>query len=339
MVSNMIADGVVSPEEGELAMNEHRGEAWDEATRRVNMARFYGTYANPLFWFGFPADSFPTGEAAQRALSRKWAAALERRNAGDDSALTEFLEEYPEYKSRLDLFKDPEERLRYFLVDEIWTRYMSLGSSNKEMARLQLGEDFMYSFLSTETRSYEDLSINILAFWARRLGGYLPESPDNRIEIPEQIRETPGVELLDPTLSLAVDTYREIRNEDYPNWFAMQQGYYELPPGGQRRNYLVRFPRLKKYWDWRRGYLRDHPNVKAYGQRYDLESGEGESLGTLSVPEILTNAALMRQILGNRMTGEPLSSGALSELYRIWDGLNRPFDDVEIWIKRLDMTP
>ncbi len=214
---------------------------------------------------------------------------------------------------------------------------MSLGSSNKEMVRLQLGEDFMYSFLSSETRSYEDIPINVLAYWAKSMGAVLPETPENRIEIPE---ETQTVELLDPTISLAVDTYRELRNKKHPNWFAVQQGYYELPQGTKRRNYLVQFPELKKYWDWRKKYFKDHPDVAAYNKRYDLETSQGEGMGlSLSVPEILTNSALMRQILGNRMTGEALSSGALAELYRIWDGLDRPFDDINEWIENLEMTP
>ena len=246
-----------------------------------------------------------------------------------------FFERFPEYEARLAQMQDPEERLRYFLVDEIWTGYMGMGSANKELARLQMGEQFQQAFLDKETRSYADIDMNTLAMWTQQLKGYVPKDSENRIEVPEQAQP---LAMLPPELAGPVDTFRETRNTEHPNWFAVQSAYYDQTDQAGRRRVKAQFPELEEYWDWRRQYLTDHPDVAAYSRQYDLENeAAGGSLGTLSVPEILTNPILMRQLQADRQAGQPLTSGAWAELGRIWRSMGKPGESLEEWVERLNL--
>src|SRR3990167_4678215 len=94
----------------------------------------------------FPAGLFPSGELKLRGLKAEYDAAGDRFNAGDEDAINKFFDDYPEYETRLALFDEPEERLRQFLVSEIWDRYTQLEPQNKGRAADLLGEEFEQSF-------------------------------------------------------------------------------------------------------------------------------------------------------------------------------------------------
>jgi hypothetical protein len=343
MVANMVAEGEIDPKIAEQVFLSHQGPEWDEAEKRVNQARFFGTYANPLFWMGMPADSFPTGEAKLRGLTAEWNRAIDSYHKGDDGALRRMLEEYPEYQFRMDLWKDPNERLRWFLVDEIWTKYNELGSSNKELVRMQLGEDFQQMFLDKppegESRNYESIPFELLAFWAQAIGAQLPPLPErnNGYEMPkiEPVAPEQQVSLLPPEVANEIDTFRAERNSQFPNWFAIQQRYFDQPKGDARKAYLAANPELKHYWDWKKQYYAQHPTVDTYYQRYNLSDEEGQEVANWSVPEILSNPVLMRQILAQQTIGEPLSSGALEELRRIWESMGKPGNSFDQFISEV----
>ncbi len=336
MLSSMAADNPEITREALIAGIEKEGPLHDEAIRRVNSARNFGIYANPAFWiFGLGGDTFPTGEVRQRKLSKEFGLAITSRELGDSTAINRFFEKYPEYETRLASFDSPEERMRFFLVDEVWVRYRALGSANKELARNQLGQDFFDLFLNKETRSYGDIPVEYLASWAHLLGGFVPENKDNRIEYKEL---APPLEQLPPQFADIIDTFRDTRNTKFPNWFAVQQRYFASGPkkSQARKDYLAEVPMLENYWDWRDDQLEGNEFLKAYYRRYDLETRDAGSLGSLSVPEILTNPILMRQLMSDRYGGQSLTSGALAELRRIYELLQSPGGDFKEWVDGLE---
>lgn len=223
--------------------------------------------------------------------------------------------------------------MRGFLIDEVWTRYNELGSSNKELVRNQLGVEFEELFLSKETRSYADIPLENLAGWASVLGGYVPANAENRIEI----KELPNLLQLPEQYAKVIDDFRAARDEKYPNWFAVQQGYFASGPSRSqdRKDYLAQWPELQDYWDWRDGELEGSEFLAAYYRRYDLENRDTGSLGSLGVAQIVTNPILMRQLTAARYGGQSLTSGALEELRRIYEIMGAP-GDFNTWVDGLD---
>lgn len=345
MVSNMVAEGLVTPDQASQVFATHQGPIWEQARQRVDQARFRGSFANPLYWIGFPADSYPTGERAQRQLAGEWQRALDHYTKGDDKALQTFLDKYPEYESRLNLNKDPNERLRYMLVDEVWTRYMDLGSADKELVRNQLGEDFQTSFLDKppagESRDYAAIPIQKLADWAQQLGYRLPPIAErnNGYTVPKlnSIQPDQRVKILHPDISQAVDTYRTARNHDHPNWYAVQQQYFKQPYG-QRSAWIKNTElgrELQSYWNWDDQYKKDHPIIQVYSQRFTVQGPDGEDLASWSVPEVLSNPTLLRQLISYRVGGIPLTNGALLELERIWERMGYPGANMDHFVNSL----
>jgi hypothetical protein len=335
MLASWMADDPSMTRELLIAGQEREGPEWDEAVRRVNSARNFGIYANPAFWmFGLGGDTFPTGEVRQRKLSQEFGLAITSRELGDSTAINRFFEKYPEYEGRLASFDSQEERMRFFLVDEVWTKYGELGSANKELARNQLGQGFYDMFLNKETRSYADIPLEHLASWAHLLGGYVPKNAENRIEYKEL---APPLNQLPPEYAKIIDTFRDTRNTKYPNWFAVQQGYFASGPAKSqdRKDYLEQWPMLEDYWDWRDGQLKGNEFLSAYYERYDLEGDKG-SLGSLGVAEILTNPILMRQLMADRYGGQSLTTGALEELRRIYQLIQSPGGDFKEWVDGLE---
>jgi hypothetical protein len=329
MLATMAAEGGWDIEELKQAGITRSGPVFQEAQRRVEEIRLAGGFLNPLFYAGFPGDLIPEGEAEQRALAGKWQRALWLYRMGDDSAINTFLDEYPEYELRLQSFDDPEERLRSFLIDQIWTDYRELGSGNKELISQQLGRDFEESFLDKETRNTDAIPLPLLAQWAKALGGQAPVSP----QVPQSgvTLPPPDLNLLTPEQDQEITTYRETRDAKFPNWYALGQRYYSLPPGAQRRRFIEQFPEYAAYTAWNRRYKKDHPTVQWFGQHFDIEAG-GNVLGSVGMSEIMSNPILSGQLFGYREANAPLTAGALEELMRVWEENGSPGQSFQDWL-------
>ncbi len=323
MLANLAADGDISAEEAQTAMIERRGPAYDLAIRQVEqemMLRTPGTLpilavkegAHPVEVAAaviaslFPAGLFPTGELKMRGLAAEYNAAWKRFDAGNEEAINQFFEDHPEYEARLALYDEPEERLRQFLVSEIWDRYTSLERMNRKRAGDLLGEEFEQSFLDKDTRSYDSTDIKQLATWAQMLGGMVP-----------QVEQTTGVEPTGEPLDLytpqeisAVDAYYQERDELYPMATAWQSAYYSLPAGAQRKAFLQSHPQLKKYWDWNSDYKAEHPEIQPYLNE-NAEQRLNADVNDLSAP-------LTRQLIAYYFMGKEMTSGGKAELNRIW---------------------
>lgn len=249
-LGSMAADGTIDADTALLAMIERKGPAWIEAQKRVGLEQALPGLTGQL---GIPVRAYPAGEEAQRQLKDQFDAAYARYNAGDPEALADFFEKHPEYRARLALNDKPEERLEKYLVDELWSRYNALPELQQKAAQRDLGSLFREAFISAETRSYDALDIPTLTAWLKAMGGRAPDV--------EQTRGVPALPVgyVDERIAAEAQEFYDYRDANFPTWFQMQVGYYDLADKAERRAYLARHPELKAYWDWRRAWLDAHP--------------------------------------------------------------------------------
>jgi hypothetical protein len=274
-LSNLAAEGIPV---GDilLAMNERQGDLFVEAQRRAAQEMATSTLGG---YAGLPANLLPDSELKLRGLKDDFDAAMSAFRMGDDSAAREFFDEHPEYEARLALYDTPEQRLRQFLVSQVWENYLALGGTHKEQVREAFGDVFTDAFLNQETRSYDSISVNTLARWAQALGGRAPQ----QVAPAEDDIDFGKLELAPDWIAEAVDTYRQERNANFPNWYAVQQRYFALPKGAARRAYLGQFPWLKDYWDWAREYKAAHPEIVDFVSAPESQAqSSGGSSGVIS---------------------------------------------------------
>ena len=257
MLSNMAATGEYTVDEVLRAMIDRNGEVYLEATARAGKEFGVGALGSLL---GMPVKAYPTGEEIQRELKIKYEAAWAAYEAGDPDAVQRFYDKHPEYEARLALFKSPEERLKRFVIDEIWNTWNDLPKLNQDEVREQLGDLFQTAFLDKETRSYDGIPINNLQVWLKVMGG----DPPGQFTFSDNL--TP-LEMTEPDVAYRVQVFYDTRNAIFgyaENIWPLQKKYYQLMEGGARKRYLFEHPELKKYWDWRRDFLLRNPTLAPY---------------------------------------------------------------------------
>jgi len=348
MLSNMAGDGAISTDDALRAMIERKGETYDLAIQRVERElslKMPGSILTETIKDGdlmsipfammltvFPAGLFPEGEMKQRGLKEQYDQAWQDLHNGKSDAIEAFFDENPEYKARLALWDEPEERLRQFLVSEIWDKYTQLADANKPLLAEQLGTQFQRSFLDKGTRDYTSIDIETLGMWARILGSNVPQTPETHFE-----GQLPEIEQYKPDIAASAQQFIDYRKQAFPDYFWQQNVYYKLPQG-QRASFLNKFPELASYWDWKKAYMRSNPAVAAWNEDKKRRAMSITEKGVTMPEEINTDffkqfdPALMQELLLFVYLNQPLTAGAKAELTRIWDDLGRPGDDLELWI-------
>ncbi len=418
MLANMAAEGVISAVEAERAMIDHSGQAYADAQARVAKGGAVTTLGSFV-----GADLFPEGEAEQRSLKAEFDRALAARDAGDTKAVTAFFDKYPEYEARMMLMQEnPDERLRSFLVGQVWDNYLKLPDLYKRQMKEQLGDLFNDRFINKQTRNYASIDIQSLAMWAKLMGGVVPETAPESPYFPLKLAEPavagvyqgyvnqkeklfPNIgqqfklpeeaqnkELVDayyqwrnkylaqhpeiipyvtgedsklagakPEVAALYYQFQMLRDQHFPKIYDIQDGYFQQPEGAARKQYLAQHPELAGYWDWRREYMRQFPEVIPYlmsteslmnavlGESRSTSSGSQSSTrsysggtrssGTrtsstytaqpqarpvLTVSELRQfSPALISQLQGYYFGGVELMQGALSELERLYNASGR----------------
>lgn len=329
-LANMAADGTITAEQAQTAMIQRSGDAFDEANRRVEYQQMLrtpgaatinqlaqgnvGGALQSLPTAAMGAGLFPEGELRLRGLAVDYNKAWYDYKNGDDEAINKFLEDNPEYESRLALYDEPGERLRQFLVSSIWDRYSALAKPNRSRAADALGQDFKDSFLDRETRSYDSLPVEQLAVWAQQLGQMLPKTTETQ---PAIDNPAPQPQYYSDAVTKGVEAYQAERDKKFPNYYAQQNLYYSYPQGSaQRKQVLSQFPELRQYWDWKKQYQTKHPEIQQYFD--DNSAAAASNPQPLSSKEAsMITAPLIRQILAQKLTGAQMGTGAMSELNRI----------------------
>jgi len=131
--------GEIGVQEALRAMIDREGPAYDLAVKRANKEFGVGAIGSML---GIPTKAYPTGEFLQRSLKDDFDRAYELYEQGNVEILRGFFDKHPEYETRLALFKTPEERLRNFIIDELWNTYNNFSDLNKREMREQIVKKF-----------------------------------------------------------------------------------------------------------------------------------------------------------------------------------------------------
>ena len=318
-LAGMASDGEITAETARIAMIQRNGAAFEEAKRRVTNeqtlrtpgasgimalkegANFGQTLAATLTGM-FGGSLFSEGELKMRGLKPIYDNAWKKFEAGDDEAITKFFEDYPEYSARLALYDKPEERLHQFLVDSIWKKYMALDDANKTVVSNVLGDDFRTTFLNKETRDYEAVDDQTLAYWSQTI---------KKADMPAQVADIQGQQpkYFDDPMLQKVAEYKAEKDKLFPGIGKFQSMYFDIPAGAQRKVFLNQYPNLVKYWNWKDQYALKHPEIVPY---YD--ELKQSSTGDVASSEL--TSPLIRQLL-EYGTGGNLSAGAKAELERI----------------------
>lgn len=310
MMVNMLAtqetlEGVtVTSDMVKRAMLEQEGPLWDEAQRRAGIEFGIGAMGSSL---GVPAKAYPPGEEIVREKREAYEAAWTMYEQGDLKAYGRFIDENPDYEARLSLFKSPEERMQTFLVDQLWDKWNNLSSLDKREMKDQLGVLFSEAFLSKDTRSYDSVPPEQLAVWLKLMGGDPPGTLGGDVQ---------PLELLPPEISSVAQFFYDTRNSTFPNWFELQNAYYDLPKGAQRTKFKNENPELVSYWKWRWDFLGRNPEAALYLSDNPPDPLPGADRPELKLPEINSTifkfggSALVREV------GAWRTSGQMSEITR-----------------------
>ena len=164
----------------------------------------------------------------------------------------------------------------------------------------------------------------------RSLDGFIPETDATQGVIDSDIKAE-ALSAAPPAELAEVDAYRQLRKQLFPNYQALNERYYALPKGDTRKAFLARFPELKEYWDWNKRYKSTHPSIEKYTTTYEESVAGAYDLSF--VTEI--DAVLARQLYAYYYSNKPLSSGAISELKRIWQVANYQGESFEGFIDKV----
>ncbi|CAK0772511.1 hypothetical protein CCP3SC15_450001 [Gammaproteobacteria bacterium] len=346
-MANLAAEGKYNVKDVQRAMIERKGPIYDEAYARVQqevmlrvpgMAGVYGAahgaqldqIIGSMLPSLFPGGLLPEGEMAYKGLKQEYGLAWDAYKSGNPKAISEFFDKHPEYQARLALRRDPQERLQQFLKSEIWDGYNALGPTNKKQANALLGPDFG-DFLGSEPGV--EFSSEKLATWARLLGGMVPQTTkdggqgtmaaglDTGAQNVPYSTTGKAIDLFGPEVTSITDRFFKERTEKFPSYYVIQAGYYSLPKSEQGK-YLLKFPELKQYWDWKDKWYKAYPEYQPVfkGEVFKRVDTSG------------WNPALVEQVQMYALTGQRLGKGARQLLEQYWVRAGKPYDNLQSWL-------
>lgn len=376
-LANLVAEGEVTVDEAKRAMIERSGEAYELAVERVKteimlrtptaMSVYAGTHGGvDDLLASLPASVLgggilPEGELRYRGLKEKWNAAWDAYDKGDTEAIQRFFEDHPEYEVYLMKGQSPDDRLRNMLVSQIWDSYMSLDKATRKVVTAQLGAQFEHAFLNSETRSPESLSVETLARWSMMLGNKPPTPPKEGpgaldVEMPKDV---PQLEGLPTGARNALGEYEQAKTQQFPYIYEIQNLYYASSKMDRKRILSI-YPQLREYWEWRRGYIAEHPEAAPF---LDKDVAEGIISGKLDAWDYGMSQAQAERLIGyynmefdtpmftadyylkgatqftldalsaHQLMGTELTEGAYKELRLIWESYGKPGQSFDDWLE------
>ena len=284
MLANMVALGEFGVDEGLRAMIERTGPMYLEAVRRAGIEYAGGEGAFPAMGriLGMPLRAYPPGEEHLRKLKDNYEEAWRHyEETGEDTKLTSFYDMHPEYEARLALWKSPEQRLRRFLVDEIWDLYHAMPDLHKNELKVHLGDLWTNAMLNSDTRSTENIPTETLQAWLKIMGG----DPPGQVMFNEHV--TP-LEFAPEDDAYRMQVFYDTREIDFRyNEFVwpLQQQYYQLDEGAARETFRLQHPLLVQYWNWRRDFMQRNPDIAKYVTDDPEQMPTYPSLGALQAAQ------------------------------------------------------
>ena len=286
-LADMVGDGTISERDALIAMIERKGGWYDEAQRRaqeqMRTQNFTSVFGGQMFPQGeqeyYKArvlkDQLINQAVAQLGgnpndLSYGEKMELIRANGLNKKGtpLGDFYDQNPVYNARGDAYAEPEERLKGFLTDEVWQKYLALSALDKRMARQ--GNKDLAAFITNPERDYKAVTLEKAAEWVKYLRGYLPEAEQTpKVGALNQIQFAP------PDLSAA---YQTMQDE--------QKALFNLDAMQPRMD-----ARAKMTPNEKRAFDAANPDVAAYYKWYGQKMKENPALAKLIHPDTQNNYA------------------------------------------------
>ena len=338
MLSNMAGTGEFGVQEVLEAMNTRQGAVYDEGVRRANLEFAVGGIVGSVL--GIPTKAYPPGEQKQRALQDNYFdAAYRKYELGDVDALNDFFDDHPEYETRQALFKEPEERLKSFLVNNIWSIYNEMPKMHKDELKEQLGDQFRISFLETSTRSYDSIPLDTMQVWLKLMNG----------ENPGQLTQpAKPLELAPPEVAWRAQTFYDYRTTQFPDWFDLQKTYYNLKEGKARWDFRDAHPQLTEYWDWRRDWFHRNPDVVPYiSDTFEFQYRSEKELREAEAKQPQFTWAEWKGVLGEPLTrlvrdysyGRELSTASRNRLEDIAEDMGLSYEELLAELEEASRQP
>ena len=348
-ISQMVADGDITWQDGLNAMNEKSGTIWDMAADRqrkeamlkvpgfggleavkemvkgnASITDAMGAIAMSLAGGG---SVYPEGEKTLRELKALRDQAYIDEANGIQGAVSEWYDKYGEmYTNRTATYMDdPEELLKFTLYQQINSAYYAQPYAQQQEIKNELGPEFDRALFNKNTKNYKAVPIETLAKWNAALGGTNPNVGSIDVQGVERV-----MQLSEPVID-AVEEHDRIKNEQFPGISILQNQYYALPKD-QRKAYLQSVPQLEEYWDWNREYKNDHPEYV----RWNEERSDYYNEATCYNSYADMSERTQQQLDLNKATGKQLSSAAEWELQQLYTKYaNENFLGFEDYVKLL----
>jgi hypothetical protein len=351
-LSNMAVEGRYDVDDIKKAMISREGAIFEEAKYKASLYIAYRapftalgqviqdghtdpqTLASAFLMSFLPAGVFPDGEMELRGLKDEYSQAWKDYMSGDKEALEKFDEQYPEYATRMMMFQEPDERLRGHLISAIWDAYTKLPSANKQIASETLGGSFQAYFLSPETRNYEKIDENTLTTWARKLGYQAPATPETEQTATQTVEP---MKYYPEDTAATIQTFIDERKTKFPNYFIYTGVLYDLPKNKQEA-FKKKYPIIDDYLDWKKAYAESNPTIKSYLEdRANKDGSYDTEYDVDAVKDYVSqfDSSIMGDILYHQWTGNPLSSGTLAGLNKLFIDAGKPGGDFKLWLRVL----
>ena len=346
MLVNMVADKAITTDQFNEAFLTHKGEIWETAYQRAAYEGSGGPLGLALKMMGLPTGAYPEGEEKVRQLGDEYAAALREYNQTGDYGATigAWKDDHPEYEARLALFDKTEDRMRKFMVDQVWDKWNTLPSVTKRELKDALGREFVEKFYDRDTRSYESIPVEELQMWLSLLGGDVPGKLEGTLS-PSMYQ---GLQLTDPDKAWRVQTFYNNRELQFGQFISERlDDYYALEAGGPRKTYMKSHPELKAYFDWRNDFIQRNPDVATLisdSPKYNTEEFQEEAAAASGRPQFTRQewrnqlGGYMDNLVLDYADGEDLPPAALETLREMaW---NYGFQgDVERLLENINASP
>jgi hypothetical protein len=354
----LVESGKMTPEDA-----KNKSEAYRLSVARSNQEYTGGPGAFALGLLGISVTSVPQGENNLRALQDDFGLAYQKYDAANDSltsylkshpnmdqqeaalawekanpklakdgdALTDFFNENPEYETRLGLFDSPEETVHKFYIDQVWKTYNELPKVNQDAVREHLGTDFQESFMNKETRSYDDIPVESMAIWLKMmnvtpLGGL---TADQRVLVSLYGK----VSMTEPETAWRTQVFYDNRKQQFPEFYKLQSDYFKLPDN-QRKSFLKQNQQLQQYWDYRKQFMKDNPDLVPYltDNEKDIDKAKKTARTQAAVPTVqelnIQVTPTLGFFLGEYANGDDLPPEADMALERLGQQYNMSGDQV-----------
>jgi len=127
--------------------------------------------------------------------------------------------------------------------------------------------------------------------------------------------------LYGPEVTQLTDKYFTDRTAKFPNYYEVEQGYYNIPKSEQTK-YLLTHPELKAYWDWKDSWATAHPELVPIFKGQVFKQVDTSTWSPYLVDYVADYA----------MTGERLPNGAWKALEQQWVMAGKPYGDMKTWL-------